>query len=854
MPFAEFFARYSVLGDKTVSGAKEKCQSVLFQIKVFPFYYFFFFFFLFFFFLRSQKKKKKKKKKKRHTSTHTQKKAHIYTHIHKHTQTDQSEAQVGKTKVFMKVKAFQKVEERRERALRTHAINIQRAMFWRRSCTRVIDKRTLIMGKKIQKWVKMLATRDKIITEHYKDIARELVRIQKRQRDDFKKQESHDRQISNKEENDERRDLRSLHKKELKPLWAAVILNIQKLETQLRETVLEPEEEEEFKEFSPLEEESKKEAKRREKERKKREKEQKRIVRAEMEHQETAARSSVACEEEETRNKIKSIWEPVRKRLMSLASRIKKLNDKRNKKLQRYQYERELAIRKSETEAKTAIREESVLWSSFLSSQTTSYPPSDYHFTHNFHYPPDEFDAEQEEIEKLQQDLSLLGKILPQSDVDGLFNPDILSDFNVNKLYPADPSVPFPPLFLKKYPAEAILAARRHKENYLDAHKPASSYHEGWDQAISSAKRGYCTEHYTLPDPLASSLDCNNNNNNMDGGNHTETLSFTEEQLGGELIGGSRCVSHSPSGSISEYYKQLFNVPVSKDKNEQKNFFEYKNSANIQDNIHRKYSYPNSSAHLSQNEKNKPVDAYYDTSSRMVCPVSTPPVPNNNRFDVSRDNHENYSHQSSGFSAPVQDYLRKKGVTHPSQNLFQQQTSSNSSKQYNLHEENKENRLYSDVYGRAVDALASSQINNNNNDHNDYDYACDDNGSYLEAMYLQSAMNESSSTKKKTSKSKVKNDDTTIFFTQHQAEALASVGQLARQEERFYQACVPSSLINSSDPELAQISSYSDYTEYWRKTYDVSVQDRQEEARMKQLMKQHKKQEKRKKKVIAATC
>ena len=288
------------------------------------------------------------------------------------TQVDKDEGQIGSTKVFLRVKAFQLIEEKREDKLRVHVTVMQSVIRWRTSCVAVLDKKWAVMGRRIQKWMRMVQCRDAIIVEHYKQVLGKMLALHRQQRDDYYKRELETRMPINKEELLARQELKADHKKGVKPLWAAVIAKLQKVETHVREGTLEVEEAHEFALFAPLERASHQDAKQRRHDRRKRERHVAREERAAVEHKEELSRAAHEEEQEARRAAIHRQWVPVRERLRKLEAKIARLNERRHRKMRQYQMQIDHELKRARKDSAVAEVEEGALWSSFQLSFSSS--------------------------------------------------------------------------------------------------------------------------------------------------------------------------------------------------------------------------------------------------------------------------------------------------------------------------------------------------------------------------------------------------------------------------------------------------------------------------------------------------
>eukprot|EP01063_Lacrimia_lanifica_P029585 TRINITY_DN4547_c0_g1_i1.p1 TRINITY_DN4547_c0_g1~~TRINITY_DN4547_c0_g1_i1.p1 ORF type:complete len:1350 (+),score=416.81 TRINITY_DN4547_c0_g1_i1:159-4208(+) len=281
---------------------------------------------------------------------------------------DSKDAQVGKTKVFMKLKAFQHLEEQREKRLLKSATLVQSYLRWHASAVRVLDRRWDIARARLQQWVKFVTVRDAMIKVHYKKVLGKIMAEQKVTREVHVAEETTARADKVKEEVKERKDLKAQQQREIAPLWEAMIRHAQDVETEQRVVVLQ-EEGDCWEVIMAIAAEHRAGCKGREIERKKREKAERKAARWKMEFQEETERGSVAGMEDTDRDAIRQEWAPVYKKLKSLATRIAKLMQQRSDKLAQLAIELNEEKKRAKRDAKKTLREEATLWTAFEGRQ-----------------------------------------------------------------------------------------------------------------------------------------------------------------------------------------------------------------------------------------------------------------------------------------------------------------------------------------------------------------------------------------------------------------------------------------------------------------------------------------------------
>eukprot|EP00755_Sulcionema_specki_P032642 Sspe_Gene.99187::Locus_72610_Transcript_1_1_Confidence_1.000_Length_3508::g.99187::m.99187/K10357/MYO5; myosin V len=313
--FDDFFSRYSILGDKSLRAMKDKCQSVLTKQKI-----------------------------------------------------DKKDAQAGQTKMFLSVKAFQLIEELREQRIVHQVVAVQSAIRYRASAVYVLDRKWEVMGQWLQRWLRFIQKRDNLIKEHYAKVKAEMFRRHRSEREELHRAMLIAREKYEGEEAAERAKAKEEEKREIAPLWEAVIRKVQEVEQRMRKQTVH-DEHQAFALFYPMYEKSSEDAKRCEKERKEREKQERMRQRRELADRETGHREKVKAQETEKREKIAAQWRPINDTIQKVASRIRYLNDRRDRKLRHLQRLLEAERTQLRRKVKVTVREERVLWEHHVTQQ-----------------------------------------------------------------------------------------------------------------------------------------------------------------------------------------------------------------------------------------------------------------------------------------------------------------------------------------------------------------------------------------------------------------------------------------------------------------------------------------------------
>ena len=556
------------------------------------------------------------------------------------------------------------------------------------------------MGRRLQKWLQLLTARDRIVSEHYRKVFAVLKQTQRRAREVFLQKNSEERHSATTEEVNERRDLRAMHKENLRPLWKAVIIRIQTVESNVRDN-FDGEEHLAFNTFSPLKESSYKIHKKKERDRKKMEKLERKLQRSELSDKESEARIFLEEDEDEARLKIRRVWIPVRDRLASLAARIVHLNARRDKKLRQYRHQRDAEVKRQSADARKAVREESALWTSFARPHSATLPfsyDSDVHTTHPPHH-------------------------------------SHYSDLDVDS------------------------------EEERDIHRECGRL-AGWEAALSAADCGFDAVSTGFPEPPP---------------HHNTTLTPFLRASNGSNTKPDSPTGHTPSQSITDYYKGLFNIPTS----------DAYSTAPSQPNqtYTEQRAVPASTPPLPQYRNGGGGGGGGGGGVRQDYPIQYP----HNTTSPPRPHQEDYSAHRE-YQGDYQHHHQHRPLEYPSS----QYTTPSRSSRYPGYEVDGFGRSASESkgYGEGQEGVEGEQGGGG-------------------------------------------------FFDAGQGTALAALGEMRQQEERFYRACVPSTLITAPDPEFAAVDSYSGYTAYWRDSYAKSASEKDSEAHMRALIKEQKRAMKR---------
>eukprot|EP01062_Namystynia_karyoxenos_P075248 TRINITY_DN7246_c1_g1_i1.p1 TRINITY_DN7246_c1_g1~~TRINITY_DN7246_c1_g1_i1.p1 ORF type:complete len:1426 (+),score=404.13 TRINITY_DN7246_c1_g1_i1:62-4279(+) len=282
-----------------------------------------------------------------------------------------TEAQVGTSKVFMRVGAFRKIEQTRAEKLKEHKKTIARWLCWRDSFRLVKRVQIEVMAQRVQRFVRVIQKRDMLIKEWYERRMAALKEEQKRERESFVKSEAAARPGLWKEEGAAWAQLMAACVEEADPLWAGMREKCAALEGEQRVPIHAAEVAQRAR-ITAQAVPAAADARRRERERLAEEERRRRAQREEACAKEEAARAAVARAEQGRRDDLWKVYEPEQGRMRALHGRIVALLAQRDRKLHHLQQLQQAEAKRARRAKRLALRDESALWERHLALCTSS--------------------------------------------------------------------------------------------------------------------------------------------------------------------------------------------------------------------------------------------------------------------------------------------------------------------------------------------------------------------------------------------------------------------------------------------------------------------------------------------------